>query len=63
MFEVRTVDEVMRIIENSFGSFSTGFEYVDIREAVGRITAEDIVADEDIPGFDRSTVDGYANCC
>jgi len=60
MFEVRTVDEVMRIIENSFGSFSTGFEYVDIREAVGRITAEDIVADEDIPGFDRSTVDGYA---
>ncbi|HHW01128.1 MAG TPA: molybdopterin molybdenumtransferase MoeA [Clostridiaceae bacterium] len=60
MLDVKSVDEVMKIIDSSFGDFSIGTEFVNIREAVGRITAEDIIADEDIPGFDRSTVDGYA---
>jgi len=60
MLNVKSVDEVMKIIDSSFGDFSVGTEFVNIREAVGRVTAEDIFADEDIPGFDRSTVDGYA---
>ena len=35
-------------------------EKVSIVDAVGRVLAEDIVAEEDIPCFNRSAVDGYA---
>lgn len=37
-----------------------GLEQVSLPEAVTRILAEDIVADEDIPDFPRTIVDGYA---
>ena len=35
-------------------------ENVDIAEVVGRVLAEDIIADMDMPPFDRSQMDGYA---
>jgi molybdenum cofactor synthesis domain-containing protein len=35
-------------------------EAVDISEAVGRVLAEDIVADMDMPPFNRAQMDGYA---
>ncbi|HOS83201.1 MAG TPA: molybdopterin molybdenumtransferase MoeA, partial [Methanolinea sp.] len=35
-------------------------EEVPLEEAVGRVLARDIYPDLDIPGFDRSVVDGYA---
>ena len=35
-------------------------ETVDIRESISRVSSENVVAGEDLPGFDRSTVDGYA---
>ncbi|MDP3397292.1 MAG: molybdopterin molybdotransferase MoeA [Methanoregula sp.] len=35
-------------------------EKVPVESAAGRILAADITADTDIPGFDRSVVDGYA---
>ncbi|ACX52055.1 molybdenum cofactor synthesis domain protein [Ammonifex degensii KC4] len=35
-------------------------EEVGLGEALGRILAQDLAAREDVPGFDRSTVDGYA---
>lgn len=35
-------------------------EKVPLREAVGRVLAEDIVTEFDIPPFDRAAVDGYA---
>jgi molybdopterin molybdotransferase len=37
-----------------------GAEPVPVESASGRILAESIHADSDIPGFDRSVVDGYA---
>ncbi len=37
-----------------------GMETVPIESAFGRILAEDIISSEDIPGFARSTMDGYA---
>ena len=37
-----------------------GSEKISIHEAVGRVLAEDIVADMDLPPFDRSQMDGYA---
>jgi molybdopterin molybdotransferase len=35
-------------------------ESVALQDALGRILAEDIVADTDLPPFDRSQMDGYA---
>ena len=35
-------------------------ERVDISESLGRILAQDVVADMDLPPFDRSQMDGYA---
>lgn len=37
-----------------------GIDGVEIDKAGGRICAEDIVSDIDVPGFRRSAVDGYA---
>jgi len=35
-------------------------EQVQISMGLGRVTAEDVVAENDLPPFDRSAVDGYA---
>lgn len=35
-------------------------EEIPLNQAIGRILASDVSSDIDIPGFDRSTVDGYA---
>ncbi|MDK2975145.1 MAG: molybdopterin molybdotransferase [Methanofollis sp.] len=37
-----------------------GSERVPIGEALHRVLAEDVSAESDLPGFDRSVVDGYA---
>ncbi len=38
----------------------TAVEKIGLLEAGGRVLAEKIVSDIDLPGFDRSTMDGYA---
>src|SRR5437870_6464050 len=35
-------------------------EFAPVSECVGRFLAEDIIADTDLPPFDRSQMDGYA---
>jgi molybdopterin molybdotransferase len=37
-----------------------GAERVELRDALGRILAEDVAADMDMPPFDKATMDGYA---
>lgn len=37
-----------------------GSERIDLADAVGRVLAENIFADSDMPPFDRSQMDGYA---
>jgi molybdopterin molybdotransferase len=41
---------------------AAGTETIPIESATGRILAEDIRSNDDIPGFARSTMDGYAVC-
>jgi len=60
MLNVKTSPEVYEIIKKEFSGIDTGNETVDIRDSSGRILAEDICSGEDIPSFNRSTVDGYA---
>jgi len=47
-----------RDLLRQFGSL--GAEEVSIDEAVFRVLAESVQAPEDVPGFDRSTMDGFA---
>jgi putative molybdopterin biosynthesis protein len=37
-----------------------GVEVVALDDALGRVLAEDVASPADVPGFDRSNVDGYA---
>lgn len=60
MLEVKSVDQVIEILNEEFSRYELKNEVVDIIEAVDRVIAVDVYADEDIPRFDRSSVDGYA---
>jgi len=60
MFDVKTMDEVIKIIKTQFIPKEIKSEEIDISIASGRILASDIHALEDLPGFNRSTVDGFA---
>jgi len=41
-------------------TLSAGVEEVELADAHGRMLAERISADIDVPGFDRASMDGYA---
>lgn len=52
------VKKALRIVQLETQSLSS--ERVNLDNAIGRVLAEDIVADSDLPPFDRSQMDGYA---
>ncbi len=52
------VKKAQNIITRETGSL--GSERITIANAVGRVLSETIVADSDLPPFDRSQMDGYA---
>jgi len=58
LLEVKEPEAVLRLIRETFGTLS--WEQVSLNAAGGRVTAEEVRAPEDVPGFDRSLVDGYA---
>ncbi|SDI73152.1 gephyrin-like molybdotransferase Glp [Natribacillus halophilus] len=51
-----TVQAVMDV------DFQATKETVPLAESYGRVLAEDLVADHDVPSFDRSPYDGFAIC-
>lgn len=53
-----SVAEAIRIVQAHSHPLPT--ESVDLAEARNRFLAEDVVADSDLPPFDRSQMDGYA---
>lgn len=59
MFTVKTPDEVFETIEKEFPGV-LGEETAALHECCGRVLSRDVTASEYVPGFDRSTVDGYA---
>lgn len=59
MLVVKTPEEALEIIRSECRPQARP-ELVPIEECGGRVLAEDILAEEYVPGFDRSTVDGYA---
>ena len=61
LLTVDTIEEARRKLLNC-GIARSGLsrEQIEIRRAPGRVLAEDVSAREDVPGFRRSAVDGYA---
>lgn len=53
-----SVSEAVQLILSKAGALSS--ETIQLPEAAGRILAEDIIADTDLPPFDRAQMDGYA---
>jgi molybdopterin molybdotransferase len=63
LFKVMTVEKALQLLRQSFDFnhfFENRDEQVDLFHAYGRVLAENIVSKENIPGFNRSTMDGYA---
>ncbi len=52
--------EAREVFHRAFTPRPRGAERVPLSGAYGRVLARDVVASEDLPEFDRSTVDGYA---
>ncbi|MGA8216668.1 MAG: gephyrin-like molybdotransferase Glp [Candidatus Sulfotelmatobacter sp.] len=58
---VLTFEEARQVVEDHASRLSPGAsETLDLLHAAGRVLAEPITADRDIPPFPRSTRDGYA---
>ena len=53
-----SVAEAIQIVKQQTHALET--ERVRLEQVLGRVLAEDIVADSDLPPFDRSQMDGYA---
>lgn len=60
MLKVVSLSEAQDILNARFGAKRTEIETVALSDALSRVLARDIAAREDVPGFDRSSVDGYA---
>ena len=56
-FKVKTLETVLNY-RSAFPRIE--IEKVPLLETVGRVLAEDIIADDDLPDFPRAIVDGYA---
>ncbi|MGA9997913.1 MAG: gephyrin-like molybdotransferase Glp [Pyrinomonadaceae bacterium] len=53
-----SVTEAIRVVKEQTRALA--FEEVALADAMGRVLAEDVVADSDLPPFDRAQMDGYA---
>jgi len=58
--DVVTRDEATARFRKHLRLVPLGKETVQLGEALGRVLAEDVTATVDVPGFDRSNVDGFA---
>jgi molybdopterin molybdotransferase len=58
-FKVKTVEETFEMIEEKIPAIKDT-EIRSLEEALNYILAVPVTAKENVPGFDRSTVDGYA---
>lgn len=54
------LDQANQLIDDHLTEIVVGQETVELSAALGRVTAAEIRATEDLPGYSRSTVDGFA---
>ncbi|MEM1536672.1 MAG: molybdopterin molybdenumtransferase MoeA, partial [Candidatus Bathyarchaeia archaeon] len=58
--KLTSIEEATHLLLTSLKLERLGVVNVPLVEALNHVLAEDIIADEDLPRFDRSAVDGYA---
>ena len=63
--ELFTVDKLNNAIDKIYNEcinsdYHIDTEIIDIRDSLDRILSKDIISKEDVPGFNKSVVDGYA---
>ena len=58
--DVISRDEAERRFHHHLNLAPLGTEDVSLLEALGRVAAADVISAVDVPGFDRSNVDGFA---
>ena len=58
--EVVDRDEATTLFQRHLRMRPLGAETVSLSQALGRVLARAAIADIDVPGFDRSSVDGFA---
>lgn len=59
-FELKTPKEALSLLFSNWETPETPKETIPLGACYGRTLGEDIFSPEDLPPFDRSTVDGYA---
>ncbi len=61
--DAMTVDEVHAFVEKLIGDTSvSAFEEIALRDALGRVLADDVICPVDVPPHDNAAMDGYAFC-
>lgn len=60
MLNVISLEDARNILLDTFGPFQFGEERVLLEEATGRVLARPVFVSEWVPGFTRSSMDGYA---
>lgn len=60
MLQVVSSEQAKNIIFSAFSALPAKQEILPLQQCAGRVLAEELIAMEDIPGFIRSSVDGYA---
>jgi len=55
-----TLEEAIKKLYSYFEPKPLGFEEVPLTKAFGRVLAEDVYSEVDVPPFDRAAMDGYA---
>lgn len=60
MFLVKTIDETIKIIRKNLKHYQLNIREILVNDALNYVNSEDIISKEDVPHFNRSTVDGYA---
>ncbi|MEM2387182.1 MAG: molybdopterin molybdotransferase MoeA, partial [Candidatus Bathyarchaeia archaeon] len=58
--KLTSIEEAKKLFFNNLKLERRRTEVVQVWEALNRVLAEEIIADENLPRFDRSAVDGYA---
>ena len=60
MLSVVPIKDALDLVLKKFGGQRASAELVSLGDALERFLAEDVISQEDVPAFDRSTVDGFA---
>ena len=60
MLNVKTPEGALELINSKLTSKEFTSESIKTTDAIGRVLLHDVISEENVPGFNRSTVDGYA---